>query len=114
VLVDSTPEPVLPTGDANHDLIQMPLVSGCRETAGDLVGNILTELQRPLPHGLMADQDAAGSQHFLDHPQTERKPNVQPDGMADHFSRKAVTGLTRMTGVLHPSLCLYPVTRRLT
>ena len=63
---------------------------------------ILTELQRPLPHRLMADEDASGSEHLLYHPQTEWKPEVEPDGMADHLSREAVADIARVTGVLHP------------
>ncbi len=37
--------------------------------------------------------DASGRQHFLDHPQTGRKLEVQADGVADHFSREAVAGM---------------------
>ena len=51
----------------------------------------------------MTDQDAAGGQHLLYHTQAERESEVQPDGMADHFSRKAVTGTAGTTGLLHPS-----------
>ena len=81
----------------------MPLVAGCRKTAADPVRKALAELQRPLPDRLMADQDAPGGEHLLDHAQAEREPEVEPDGMADHLSRKAMTGIARMTGLLHPS-----------
>ena len=67
VLVDSTPSPMLPTGDADRDLIEMHLVPGCRKIA-DLIGEVLPELQRPLPDRLMTDQDPSGRQHLLDHP----------------------------------------------
>jgi hypothetical protein len=78
-------------------------------TAADLVRKTLTELQRPMPHRLMADQDAAGRQHLLDHPKVERESKIEPDGMADHFSRKAVTGIARV--MKSPHVCLCPVTR---
>lgn len=39
------------------------------------------ELQSPLPHRLMADEDAARCQHLLDHPQAQRIPEVQPDNV---------------------------------
>jgi hypothetical protein len=81
----------------------MPLVSGCGQTAAGLSREALAELQRPLPHRLMADQDAPGSQQFFNHTQTEREPKIEPDGMADHLSRKAVTGIATMTGRVHPS-----------
>jgi hypothetical protein len=83
VLVDGSPEPVLPARDIDHDLIQVPFVPGCRETAADLGGKALAELQRLLPHGFMADHNATGGQHLLDH--------------------KAVAGVARGTDRLHPS-----------
>ena len=48
VLVNGPPQPVLLAGDADRNLIQMPLVSGCGQPPADLVGKALTELQRPL------------------------------------------------------------------
>ena len=54
-----TPKPVLHAGDRQHDLIQVPLVSGGGQPAPDLVGKRLPELQRPLAHGFMADGDAS-------------------------------------------------------
>jgi hypothetical protein len=46
----------------------------------------------------MADQDPSGRQHLLDQAQAQWKPEVQPDGMTDHFSRETVAGVTRITG----------------
>jgi hypothetical protein len=43
------------------------------------VGIILAELQRPLPHRLMADPKPAGGEN----PKTEQKPKVHPHDMAD-------------------------------
>src|SRR4051812_14824210 len=48
---------VLRAGDRDDDLIEMPLVSGPRQAPADLVGEGLAELERPLPHGLVADDD---------------------------------------------------------
>ena len=67
MLVHRPPEPMLLAGDADHDLIEVPLVSGCRKTPADLVGEALAEFQRPLPHGLMADHDASCGENLLDH-----------------------------------------------
>src|ERR671929_707045 len=60
ILVDGPPEPVLLSADPQADFIQVPLVSRTGQPAPDPVGELLTELARPLPHGLMADEDAAG------------------------------------------------------
>lgn len=73
MLVHRPPQPVLLAGDADHNLIKMPFIPGCWKTAADLVGEVLAELQRPLPHRLMADQEAAGREHFLHHPEAERE-----------------------------------------
>src|SRR5215213_6783680 len=97
---------MLSARDADHDLIQVPFVPGCRKTSPDLIGKALPELQSPLPYGLMTDQNASGRQHLLDHAQAERKPEIQPDSMADHFGREAMTGIARVTGRFHTPLML--------
>src|SRR5687767_15135024 len=67
------------------------------------LAKILAELQSPLPHGLVADQDASGGQHLLHHPEAQGKAEVQPHGMIDDLSWETVAGIARVTGVLHPS-----------
>ena len=52
----------------------MPFVSGRRQTPPDLVGEVLAELERPLPHALVAHDDAARGQHLLDHAQAAEAP----------------------------------------
>ena len=103
MLVDGPPQPMLLATDADDHFVEMPFVSRCGQMPADLVGEILAKLQRPLPHCLMADQDASGREHLLDHAEAERETEVQPNSMADHFSREAVANVTRMTGRLHPS-----------
>jgi hypothetical protein len=103
VLIDGPPQPMLLAGDADRNLIKMPFVSGYGQAPADLIGKALAKLQRPLPHRLMTDQGTAGCKHLLHHAQAQWKPEVQPDGMADHFSRVTVASITRMTVLLHPS-----------
>src|SRR3954471_3989067 len=67
VLVDRAPEPMLYPGDFDDNFIEMPFVSGRRQTPPDLISERLAELQRPLPHALVTDEDAARGQHLLDH-----------------------------------------------
>jgi hypothetical protein len=88
---------MLPARNADHHLIEVPFVPGRGQTPPDLVGIALPELQRPLPHGLVADLDASCREHLLYHAQTERKPKIKPDDMADHLSWEAVAGIARMT-----------------
>jgi hypothetical protein len=61
--------------------------------AADLVGERLAELERPLSHRFVADEDAAGGEHLLDHPQAEREAEVEPHGVADDLGREAMAGV---------------------
>ena len=70
-------------------------------TPADLVGKILAELHRPLPHRLVADQDTSGSEHLFNHAQAQGEPEVQPHNVADDLSREPVAGIARMTGQVH-------------
>src|SRR6201993_5408695 len=89
----STPERLLAIRRQYHNLIEMPLVSGMEQPPPDLVSEVLAELERPLPHALMADDDAARGQHLLDHAQAEGKAEIQPNRMADDLGRKPVAGV---------------------
>jgi hypothetical protein len=57
-LVHITPEPVLHTNDLDRGLVEVPLVSSMGQPSPDPIGELLAELERPLPHGLVADDDA--------------------------------------------------------
>src|SRR5438105_13070438 len=48
-----------------------------RKATTDLIGEGLAELARPLPHGFVADDDAAGCQQLLHHAQPERKADCR-------------------------------------
>ena len=62
-LVHGAPQPVLHTGDLEHDLVQMPLVADAWEPATNPVGERLAKFAGPLPHRFVANDDAAGGQH---------------------------------------------------
>ena len=61
-------------GDFEHNLIPMPFVTNSRQAATDLVGEMLAEFARLLPHGFVADDDAAGRQQL--HAQPEREAEI--------------------------------------
>jgi hypothetical protein len=67
-----------------------------------LVRKVLAELERPLPHALVADDDAARGQHLLDHAQAEGKAEIQPNRMADDLGRKPVAGVAGEGRRCHP------------
>src|SRR3954453_18563518 len=93
VLVYRTPQPVLLAGDFDGDLVQVPFVSGTEQPPADPVGEVLAELERPLPPALVAHDDAARGQHLLDHAQAEREAEVQPYRLADHLRWETVAGI---------------------
>jgi hypothetical protein len=74
-LVHDPPQPVLHTGNLERHLVQMPFVANPRQATADLVGERLAEFERPLAHGFVADDDAAGGQQLLHHarPSGKRK-----------------------------------------
>ena len=88
----------------------MPLVAGPRHPPPDLVREPLAKLQRPLPHRLVTDDDAAGGQHLLDHSQAQREAEIQPDRVADDLGWKAVTGVSKLTRFRgHPNVGIFGV-----
>ena len=101
-LVDRAPQPVLHACDRQHNLVQAPFVSSRGQPAANLVRERLAELQRPLAHGFMTNNDAMRGQRFIRHAQAEREAEVEPDGVADDLGRTAIAG------VAGASRCRYP------
>ena len=79
--------------DRHHDLVEVPLVSGSRQPAADLVGEVLAELEAPLEHGLVADHDAANCQDLVHVAQAEWEAEVESHSMADDLGREAIAGV---------------------
>jgi hypothetical protein len=98
ILIDRAPQPVRLASNRDDDLIHMPFVAASRRALADLIGERLAELLPPLAHGLVRYANPARRQHFLDHAQAQGKPEIQPNGIADHFRRKAMAAIQRVTG----------------
>ena len=101
VLVDCAPQPMCLTRDRDDDFIQMPFVAASRRTLADRVSEGLAEFLPPLAHRLAWHANSARSQPFLDHPQAQGKPEIQPDGMADNLRRKAMAAIDTVTRAGH-------------
>jgi hypothetical protein len=54
-LVNGAPEPVRHTVDLEYDLVRVPLVTGSRQPAADLIGESLAELAATLSQRLVAN-----------------------------------------------------------
>jgi len=90
-LVDRAPESMLDTGDPNFNLVEVPFFADARQPSPDPIRDLLAELQRPLTHGLVAVDDAAGCEQLFDHVQAQWEAKVQPHRVADDRGRKPVT-----------------------
>src|SRR6516225_1876067 len=90
----------------------MPFVADTGKAAADPVGELLAEFARALPHGFMADNDAAGGLQLLHHAKSEREAEIQPHGMTDDLDREPVPGVASASKCRHPIRLLTPIRRR--
>src|SRR5438445_9923990 len=90
----------------------MPLVANPGQAATDLIGEALAEFARPLPHGFVADDDAARGQQLLHHAQPERKAEIQPHGVADDLGRKPMALVAGGSVGRHSTRLPTPVSQR--
>jgi len=111
-LVHSSPQPMLHPGNFEHDLIEMPFVANPGKATTDLIGELLAEFARPLPHGFVADDDAAGGEQLLHHAETEQEAEIQPHGMADDLGREPIPGVAGTSECRHPNRLLTSMPRR--
>src|SRR3954453_12111893 len=88
----------MPSGGASTP----SLIARARQPTADLIGKRLAEFQRPLPHTLAADDDAASGQYLLDHAQAERETETQPNRVADDVGRKPVAGVAGEASIVIP------------
>jgi hypothetical protein len=74
-------------------LIETNTSSRCqRVSAGgcDLLSFLASKFYRPAADGFIGDIDATLGQQILDIPKTQRKSEIQPDGILDDLGWKAV------------------------
>jgi hypothetical protein len=90
VLINRPPQPVFLARDRDHDFVEMPDVATAWCLAPEAASVRRPELQRPPADSLIGHDDAALEQHFLDQPQAQREPKVQPDRMGDDLGWKAM------------------------
>ena len=67
------------------------------------MGEFPAEFQRPSPDRFVTDVNASRRHHLFDHPQAQRKPRIQPEGVADHSCGKTVAGIKVVTRLFHPA-----------
>jgi hypothetical protein len=95
--------------DLHHHLVQVPLVSSTGQPAADLIGECLAEFEAPLapldllPRSIMTEHDATGREDLVHVAQAQGKAEVEPNGIADERSRKAVAGVAEGGRCRHPA-----------
>ena len=103
VLIHRAPEILALTVDRDEDFVQEPRIAEAALSSLQPPGVVGAELRAPLPNGFVRHDDASFGQQILDIPEAQTVSVVQPDGVADDVSWKAmpkVAGSTRM----HPAL----------
>jgi hypothetical protein len=82
--------------DRDHDLVEMLLVAELQGAPTDLAGVDPSERLCPAPHGFVADSWLTiipRCQQVLDHPQAERKAEIEPDSLLDDYGREPVAAI---------------------
>lgn len=102
ILIDSSPEVLVLALDRQYDFVEMPFVAAPRLTSPQLSGKLLAEPQRPLADRLVRYGDAPAGHQFLNVAKAQREPEVEPDYVADNFTRVAKAAVK--LSVCHPDI----------
>ena len=100
-LIDGPPKPMLSAADRNDDLVEMPFIAANRSAAINAIGEFPAEFLGPATNAFMADVNAACGEHFLDHAQAQRKPEIEPDRTTNDFGREAMATIKWIMGLFH-------------
>src|SRR5450631_3463086 len=92
-VVDSSPQPEMPTCDRNHHLIEMPAQRRPRSSIAQLPGELRSELRHPSSNSLVGDVETALSKRVLDVSEAEREAKIEPNRVLDHRRRILAAGI---------------------
>jgi len=105
MLIHGTPQIMQFAVDPDKHLVEVPLIARPGTPSADPVREYRGELRAPAPDGLVRDSDATLSQKQLDIAEAETEGMMEPDGVTDDLSRKAVSMM--WTGfALHPVMLI--------
>ena len=92
ILIDSSPQIEVLTSDFDEELIYMPDVAESPLLSPQIASIGRPELQTPISNCLVRDAASLRKQVF-DVAKAHREPMVQPDGVTDDFSWKAMPSI---------------------
>src|SRR5207302_9761062 len=98
VLVHRPPQPMPSAVDLQRYFVQVQLVARPTATPAQLLCEHRTEPAHPLADRLVRHRHAPVRQELLHVPQAERKPQVQPDRVADDLWWETVAAVQRGSG----------------
>ena len=90
LVIDGPPKPMAPSADFDDHLVQMPSRTGLWTALAQIAGDKAAEFQEPAPNRLVRGVDATFGKQFLNVPEGELEPGIEPDGMQDQHGWKAV------------------------
>ena len=93
ILIDSSPQIEVLTSDFDEELIHMPDVAESPLLPPQIASIGRPELQTPISNCLVRNDDASLSKQVFDVAKAHREPMVQPDGVTDDFSWKAMPSM---------------------
>ena len=93
LLIDRSPQVMLPAVDLQKHFIQEPFVLSLRPSSFQLGGIGRTELIAPVPDGFVREENAAKGPHQFHITQAQSKVEVQPNALRSNLFRKSVTAI---------------------
>jgi hypothetical protein len=91
-LIYGAPKPRFLAGDGDDDFIEGCLSPRRRAHRGMRWGEFPAEIQAPLSERFVCGRDIARCQHFFNHAQAQREPEIEPDRVAEKLGRIAIAG----------------------
>lgn len=107
ILINGAPQPMWLAMDHDLDLVEMPDITGSGGLTAQRAGKGRAELLAPATDRFIRHNETAFEQHLLNQAETQRKPEIQPYRMRDHFAWKTMPFVAHNLFAHHSSLSHY-------
>jgi hypothetical protein len=106
MLIDGAPEIMTLAAELQKHFIAVPLVARLCASKTELIGELLAELETPLPHGFAAHDHASRSQQLLDITKAKVEAVIEPNRMSKTVVGKATTFVGWSDSVCFHAQCM--------